>query len=475
MVAKATQEEKIVLSKNMKKLFIIIISFLILAASVTGVYLYMYLTPPKFNLLKYEQAPLENPLRGLFYNYKTAHPQSLTYTSEWLDRQYDNSGNIDFHSLENALNMIAMTGNQAIVRIVCNDPGTQSENTTDLHIPQYIYENLNERSRIFSEINAYGKKSEVPDYGDDFFLEELIKFIRAFGEKYDGDSRIGFIELGLLGHSGEWTYYPFHEQMTLSTEKINRIYEAFDTSFDTTKLLARNPIAGDAKNYNIGFHDDNYLHNTVSLEPVDPENLGHLPQFQYFMEVTKTYDKWKTEAYGGELSGATKHQFYKELGNDYFKKSIEVFHFSFLSLPLPDINSGDYQVALEETRKIGYELFINKSRVYSRFSKLVIDFSIKNTGFAPFYYDWDFKLQLKSESKTYSYILSDFKVSDILPGSEKNFTLQLERDIEKGEYTAALMLVNPLSEISDKYTPFAFANADRLNSEFARIGNYIEE
>jgi hypothetical protein len=39
----------------------------------------------------------------------------------------------------------------------------------------------------------------TPDYGSPPLLTTLVQFVEALGSKYDGDNRIAFIHLGLLG------------------------------------------------------------------------------------------------------------------------------------------------------------------------------------------------------------------------------------------------------------------------------------
>jgi hypothetical protein len=39
----------------------------------------------------------------------------------------------------------------------------------------------------------------TPDYGGEPLLSALVNFVAALGRKYDGDKRIAFIHLGLLG------------------------------------------------------------------------------------------------------------------------------------------------------------------------------------------------------------------------------------------------------------------------------------
>jgi hypothetical protein len=39
----------------------------------------------------------------------------------------------------------------------------------------------------------------TPDYGSPSLLNALVDFVEALGKKYDGDNRLAFLHLGLLG------------------------------------------------------------------------------------------------------------------------------------------------------------------------------------------------------------------------------------------------------------------------------------
>ena len=54
----------------------------------------------------------------------------------------------------------------------------------------------------------------------------LKRFIAAFGKKYDGDPRIGYITAGLLGHWGEWHTYP-REELFAGKEVQTEVMDAY--------------------------------------------------------------------------------------------------------------------------------------------------------------------------------------------------------------------------------------------------------
>ena len=59
--------------------------------------------------------------------------------------------------------------------------------------------------------NDFGNNgvSVSPDYSDPRLVTALEAFITALGRRYDGDPRIGFITLGLIGFWGEWHTWPY--------------------------------------------------------------------------------------------------------------------------------------------------------------------------------------------------------------------------------------------------------------------------
>ena len=428
-----------------------------------------------YTKLAYEKAALENPLRGLVYADQTELPQSLIFYLIPFRDFYDQDDNLNFDIFEKNLADKTKFGCQAVIRIFISYRGDENESFTGLYMPPHMYENLNGRGKIFSETNESGIKAEFPDYGDEYFLGELTAFIQQFGSLYNNDPRIGFIQLGLIGNWGEWNFFPFHEQVTLTEEKYNMIYQAYEDAFPTTKLMARNPLCGDAGNYKIGFHDDNYLYNTVSLEPVTEENINQIAQFQYMMEKSGTWDKWKTEAYGGELSGATDKLFYEGEGFEYYKKSIEIFHFSHLSLPIPENPPEEHDKALEATRLMGYEFTVSKASLIKKKNNLNVSILLTNTGYAPFYYNWDFEIRIvdKNGEVNAVYPLKGYRITDILPKDSKIFTFILE-DVNIRNCDVQFSIVSPMRDIAgEHYKPLYLANADQRGSGFISLG-YIK-
>ena len=70
-----------------------------------------------------------------------------------------------------------------------------------MDIPWWLYEKTEEDGTWYD--GEYGK-GYSPDYNNKVFIEEHEKAIKALGEHFGKDGLISYIELGSLGHWGEW-------------------------------------------------------------------------------------------------------------------------------------------------------------------------------------------------------------------------------------------------------------------------------
>ena len=113
--------------------------------------------------------------------------------------------------------------------------------------------------------------------------------------RYDGDSRIAFIHLGLLGFWGEWHTFPV-AGLVPDTSKES-ITDAYLAAFSTTKLQGR--YADDFEDNDvIGLYDGSFAFSTL-----DGESNGGVEHSEwYFWPVVKNLDRddfWRKSPMGG--------------------------------------------------------------------------------------------------------------------------------------------------------------------------------
>ena len=179
--------------------------------------------------------------------------------------------------------------------------------------------------------------------------------------------------------------------------------------------MGRNPSLGYANEYPVGYHDDNFLFNTSDFHTQSPEwkallkkqnpTYGTLQQFYDFINgdggrYEPLWDLWKTEMFGGELSG----QMYKEpfgplwsgTEREALDYCIRQFHMSWLMGVgvdgIPDVNTDAYREFREVADSFGYDLYIDSVVGKNRTAKIQV--SLANGGIAPFYYDWHIEYRM---------------------------------------------------------------------------------
>lgn len=389
--------------------------------------------------LNYKPAPADNPLKG-FMPYKGSY-QNFPYSMEWfyvpLSALMDGPESFTFEAgLDPILDEIAARGHQAVFRIYLDYPAN-----AETGVPAYMVK----AGLKFFDYSEHGG-GKCPDYSDERLLSALEKFIGAFGKKYDGDPRIGFITMGLIGFWGEWHTYP-HDGWMPSYQDQERILKAFDEAFDDTRILLRYPDTGSSAQMNMGYHDDSFSFQTLPVQSWS---------FMTRMELAGALDKWKAEPIGGELRPEIQLGVWSQPPDqtaEDFDKCLAQTHASWLiahSL-FTDLQPEDarYKRAYEGARKLGYELYVpfaamQQSGEDGRYRARV---KIRNTGAAPFYYGWKVRLgAMDMEGKLAETWDTGWKLTGILPGTSDSM---LECDIDaskmdKGSYKLAMMVENPL-------------------------------
>jgi len=163
-------------------------------------------------------------------------------------RSHEDLDSFDWAPVEKVLDDIAARGNQTALRVYMEYPGRPSA------IPEFL-----KKSGVALRKVAQWN-SESPDYDDPRTIRTLISFIKAFGAKYDGDARIGFVTMGLVGCGASGTSGP-------RTSSFLRTPALPSTSTPSTPPSTRRKSRfryGDlAGGYpikkNVGFHDDSFF------------------------------------------------------------------------------------------------------------------------------------------------------------------------------------------------------------------------
>ena len=431
------------------------------------------------------EAQVPNPMKGFasFYG-KADQDSSLEYIGVKFNEiyTYENGvGALDKAEFDRMLEKVAGRGHNAIVRIYMLNPGHVSSEDTGLYLPDELYDQLKASGDIYSNRVAEGLL-EYPDFNSEKLIRCMTEFIELFGRNYDGNPAIAVIQMGLYGSWGEWNMSECRNaECVMSDDNLRRIIETYVASFHTTKLMGRNPSLGGANEFPIGYHDDNFMFNTSDFHKINSQwkallrkqdyTYGTLQQFYDFINgdsgrYQPLWDLWKTQMFGGELSG----QMYKEpfgtlwsgTEREALDYCINQFHMSWLmgvgNGGIPDINSDEYKEFRKVSGSFGYNLFIESVTAKNRTSK--VEVTLANDGIAPFYYDWHIEYRITDalENVVYRYQEEDLELSQLLPGDSVLSVFFIPEDLKAGEYTVSMRFVNPAEELTGNVMPLRLSN-----------------
>lgn len=180
-----------------------------------------YFTATKYHLGELNfGATAGNPYKGLMgspryanYNHNANIPSSLEWNYVGLDVVMKGNPDVvgkenafDWREMEKRLELAASRNKHVVFSMVIHYPGWEK-----LSVPKYL---LDDGLKLYAYPDSTSSQY-TPDYGDPLLLTAIEQFIKAFGHQYDGDQRIGFIHLGLLGFwvsfmsSRQWMIFSF--------------------------------------------------------------------------------------------------------------------------------------------------------------------------------------------------------------------------------------------------------------------------
>jgi Domain of unknown function (DUF4832) len=415
--------------------------------------------------LEYAPAAVDNPLKGLLPyqgDKRSMFPHSLEYNNiaySTLVKGYDR---FDWQPLETMLNDIASRGHQAVLRIYLEYPDQKTG------IPQFL---IKDGLKIIRYPNANSSlkppsQAETPNYEDKNLRRSLNTFVRAFGKKYDGDPRIGFLTAGLLGSWGEWHTDPRNELFASKTVQ-KEVLAAYAAAFKVTPVLLRYPVGeNDPKNaanaqLKFGYHDDSFAWATLDTGKKD-QSWFYMPTLK--AAGTAAEAKWKIAPIGGEIRPEAWGEVFDTQPSkpeiQSFRKSVEATHATWMldsGMFREKQDSGRIDRATSEVRKMGYEFHVPAVQIDKvTAGKLPVNVELVNRGVAPFYYDWPIEFGVISGGKLSKTFAGTGKITGLLPNDPArkwNDLLDL-KGLAAGDYQLVMRVPNRLP----KGKPIRFAN-----------------
>ncbi|MFC2076640.1 DUF4832 domain-containing protein [candidate division KSB1 bacterium] len=377
--------------------------------------------------------PLNNPLKGWapYWDHTTQQPHSMVFTYiSWRELEPE-KGDFRFEAWENRTWSKAVNaGKRIIFRVYCDYP------TLPIGVPQWL---LDEGVSLSDYSDHGGGKS--PDYEHTAFKDNIVRLIETMGQRYNSDERVAFIQVGILGHWGEWHTYPRNE-LFASAEVQTLVIDALHTAFPDKHLQARYPGGVTGTQDWLGYHDDMF-----------PEDTDSGPDW-HFMPVMRTAGQdqnWKVAPIGGEMVPNAASKWMLDEFNVTWQAA-ETAHFTWVGPYCPAMATSGNDNFLKNSRKLvrrmGYQFEIDLvEHVFTFHSGSSQNLGIfgSNTGLAPFYYPWVLEASLtdKNGNVTFKQATS-VDIRTWLPGDfESTFSLNLPTDLAAGTYKLGIAILDP--------------------------------
>jgi len=344
--------------------------------------------PAAWTALAYDQskAPIDNPLKG-FIPYEGDYaifPYSMEYNYVGMADIMNGPSSFTFASgLEPLLTGAQSRGHQVVFRVFLDYPDEATS------IPQFLLDGGLQTTPYTQHGGGLS-----PDYEDENLVVAMESLIAALGAAYDGDPRIGFVQVGFLGHWGEWHTYP-QDELFPGVAVQNRVLAAFDAAFDETHFVVSQDSMGQSPMANlgatnIGFHDDAFVEGTLAEEEW---------MFHARIVANGFANRWKTLPIGGEILPDYQNSTWNlpsGAPQDY-ATCVTTTHASWLLNHAAFENSwstAKRQRAQDGARLLGYELHVAEANLEYTPAQLSVGVRVDNTGVAPFYYPWPMEVAL---------------------------------------------------------------------------------
>jgi hypothetical protein len=369
-------------------------------------------------------------------------PHRLVYVElKWSELE-PHPGNYQFRKIEraNQFDYWAKQDVKIIMRLVLDKPAVKKQ----LDIPEWLYDETGQDGTWYA--NKYGKGFS-PNYSNPILITRHKELIKVLAERYNNQSQIAFIELGSIGHWGEWhtagVKHPFPR-----AEIADQYVQPYLDYFDRKYLLMRRPMVI-ARERKLGLYNDAFGNREQTESYLQWINNGY-PNWMTGEIMPKMPDFWKNAPSGGEM---TYSRNFEPLHNAAIEDTIRLAKLSHLSwlgpyCPVKRLDPELQQNADRLQKTMGYRLVLKKEE-HPRFVRSGQDVKVamlwSNQGTAPFYFDWPFELSLADRQGNILVKSEDRQsLRSLMPGTlNVKYTLKIPAGIKPDDYILCIAVLNP--------------------------------
>lgn len=379
-----------------RKMMIIILGIVAIAAIILAL-------TTGFERNRFQQVDqiLYNPLMGFAPNADYAEAvgeNTLVYVDVTWRELEPQKGEYDFAAIasDNQLDKWRSFGKNVVFRFVCDIPGSEEHRD----IPDWLYDETGDGTTYDG---SYGK-GYSPNYENETFIEEHAKAIAALGKEYGDDSFFAYIELGSVGHWGEWhVKYDDGILRLPAMSVLERYITPYLEAFPKAEILMRRPFDA-VTTMDLGVYND------MTGEPESTKEWlswisdgGEYAQPAIPEKLTASPNIWERQPIGGEFTSSLTMEEMLVDKQSQTLTLLEQSHMTFIGPKCPIANE-ELVTYPEEVKKVlrdvGYRFGVSESWViHSKITNCaIVRYKLHNYGVAPMYADWTVNLYTYDKS-----------------------------------------------------------------------------
>lgn len=419
----------------------------LLLISAVAVAFYRYRSV-EWKTFSYSAAALGNPLMGYAPSAQESELSddiSLLYVDVTWRELEPEKGVYRWNAIEkaNQFKKWRAEGKHLVLRFVLDYPGKKQHKD----IPDWLYDELEDPGDWYD--SSYGKGFS-PNYQDKKLLNYYQKAVKALGEHWGKDSFISYIELGGVGHWGEWHVNLEAGIRPLPNERIREGYVTpWLTAFPEANLLMRRPFST-AKKYGLGIYNDMAGDPASTQEWLDWIESGGIYDQTGENSLAAMPNAWKTVPIGGELTSSLSM---KQLLISDLRQTVDLVknsHTSFLGPKIAEEVDGNKKGYDRLLQHMGYRLWISSAKLQRNGGAAKLTTTWENAGVAPFYKNWKVYAYVEDTSGTeLEKAELPIELPTVLPGKQVTAVVNLSKlkptKLAWQHYQISIGIVDPMT------------------------------
>lgn len=424
--------------------------------------------------------PLSNPFKGwappaVMPSYP--QPHKLVYAGPTWKELEPVKGVIDWATFEQTyqIDMWKSQGVKFVFRLVLDFP----TGTPNRDIPDWLYNDMvalgQSPGTAYQDLSGgLGTGTNTgfsPNYESSYLIARHKMVLDAIADRYGtmADSPIAFIQLGSIGHWGEFHTWPdgtgVFPSPAITNQYIQQYLDAFGTESDKMLMTIRRNIPL-ATNNGIGMHNDVFGLKESYAFP------------EWYSAVGSQF--WETAAVGGEFGyglAGTQSSLTSGPGFDESMRELILSKTSWLGpaspagLPLNNPLQSNMDKFLN---KMGYHFVVREVSHPATIpsNALAVEVKVENKGVHAFLFNWPVELQLRNSSdmivsrKTAAIDLRNWNTG--LHDLKESFTIP--QNLPSGTYRIVIAILNP----GTGAPAVDFANAGRTSDGGFQISTVVK-